>query len=114
MRPLLTKMGSAIVVGMTSLTFIIFKVIEKTNAIAQFEQDAQLGNISDVERMDGIKQVISEVNPGQTAGLLLAMVLIPLIFGFVSYILYQKHYKLDEKTYDDICAQLEERKSEGD
>ena len=35
--------------------------------------------------------------------------IIPLVFGFVSYLLYQKYYKLDEKTYEDICRQLEER-----
>ena len=40
------------------------------------------------------------------------MVLIPLVFGFVSYILYQKFYKLDEKTYADICAQLETKEQE--
>ncbi len=111
MRPLLTKMGSAIVVGLTSLTYLIFQVTEKTNAIADFEQQAQLGQITDEARLSGINQVIAGVNAGQTTGLLLAMVLIPLVFGLASYLLYQKFYKLDEKTYDDICRQLEERKA---
>ena len=106
MRPLLTKMGSAIVVALTSLTYLIFRVTEKTNAIADFEQQAQIGTISDAARMEGIHQVIETVDPGQTTGLLLAMVILPLVFGFVSYLLYQKHYKLDEKTYEDICRQL--------
>ena len=107
MRPLLTKMGSAIVVGLTSLTYLIFKITEKTNAISNFEQQAELGHITDEQRLEGIKEVISGVANSQTIGLLLAMVLIPLVFGFVSFILYQKFYKLDEKTYADICAQLE-------
>ncbi len=111
MRPLLTKMGSAIVAAFTSLTFIIFKVVEKTNAIADFEQQAELGKITDDARLEGINGVIGTVGSWQTTGLLLAMVIIPLVFGFVSYILYQKFYKLDEKTYDNICAQLEERKA---
>ncbi|MBO4326614.1 MAG: MFS transporter [Clostridia bacterium] len=110
MRPLLTKMGSAIVVALTSLTFLIFRVVEKTNAIASFEQDAQLGKITEDARLAGINDVISGVETWQTIGLLLAMVFIPLVFGFISYLLYQKFYKLDEKTYDDICAQLEEKK----
>ena len=59
----------------------------------------------------GIKGVIDGVESYQTLGLLLAMVLIPIVFGFISYILYQKKYKLDEKTYEDICRQLEERKA---
>ncbi|MCR5456572.1 MAG: MFS transporter [Clostridiales bacterium] len=111
MRPLLTKMGSAIVVALTSLTYLIFNITEKTNLISSFEQQAQLGEITDVERMEGIKSVIDGVESSQTLGLLMAMVLIPIVFGFVSYILYQKKYKLDEKTYDDICRQLEERKA---
>ncbi len=111
MRPLLTKMGSAIVVALTSLTYLIFHVTEKTNAIAHFEQQAQLGAITDTARMEGIKEVINGVHAGQTTGLMLAMVLIPLVFGFISYLLYQKHYKLDERTYEDICAQLEAKKA---
>ena len=111
MRPLLTKMGSAIVVALTSLTYLIFRVTEKTNAIADFEQKAQLGTITDTARMEGIREVINGVEPGQITGLLLAMVLIPLVFGFASYLLYQKFYKLDEKTYEDICRQLDEKKN---
>ena len=112
MRPLLTKLGSAIVVGLTSLTYIIFKVMEMTNRISDYEQQAEIKAITNEERMAGINDVIAQVKPGQTTGLLLAMVLIPLVFGFVSYILYQKFYKLDEKEYDEICAQIEARKAE--
>ena len=112
MRPLLTKMGSAIVVALTSLTYLLFRVTEKTNAIADFEQQAQLGTITDTARMDGIRQVISTVSADQTTGLLLAMILIPLVFGFASYMLYQKKYKLDEKRYEEICAELEAKKAQ--
>ena len=107
MRPLLTKMGSAIVVALTSLTYLLFSVTEKTNQISSFEQQAQLGEITDVARMEGIRGVIAGVSSSQTNGLLLTMVIIPLVFGLISYLLYQKNYKLDEKTYEDICHQLE-------
>ena len=112
MRPLLTKMGSAIVVALTSLTYLLFRVTEKTNAIADFEQQAQLGAITDTARMDGIRTVISSVSTQQTTGLLLAMILIPLVFGFASYVLYQKKYKLDEKRYEEICLELEGKKAQ--
>ncbi len=111
MRPFITKLGSAIVVALTSLTYLIFQVTEKTNAIASYEQQAQLGEITDSARLEGIKGVIAGVHAGQTTGLLLAMVLIPLIFGFASYLLYQKHYTLDEKRYEEICRELEERQA---
>ena len=60
-------------------------------------------------RVVGIKGVIGSISGDQTTGLLLAIVLIPLVFGFVSYLLYQKFYKLDEKTYQDICSQLDQK-----
>ena len=88
MRPLLTKMGSAIVVAITSLTYLLFSVTEKTNQISSFEQQAELGQITDAVRMEGINGVIASVNASQTNGLLLAMVIIPLVFGFISYLLY--------------------------
>ena len=81
-----------------------------TNQISSYEQQAELNEISPEARMEGINAVISQVKTGQTAGLLWAMVLIPLVFGFVSYILYQKFYKLDEAKYDEICAELEVKK----
>ena len=109
MRPLLTKLGSAIVVGLTSLTYIIFRVMEKTNEIAEFEQQGEIGKITSDARMEGINGVIATIESSQTTGLLMAMVLVPLVFGFLSYILYQKFYKLDEKKYDEICAELEVR-----
>ncbi|MBR0462813.1 MAG: MFS transporter [Clostridia bacterium] len=109
MRPLLTKMGSAIVVALTSASYLLFSVTEKTNQISSFEQQAELGQITDAARMEGINGVIASVQSGQTNGLLLTMVIIPLVFGFASYLLYQKNYKLDERTYEDICRQLEAR-----
>ena len=38
--------------------------------------------------------------PGRTAALLL-----------LSYVLYLRHYKLDEPEYDRICAELKERRA---
>ena len=107
MRPLLTKMGSALVVALTYLTYMIFRITDKTNAISSFEQQAELDQITAEARLEGINGVITTITSGQKNGLLLAMVIIPLVFGLASYILYQKNYKLDEQTYDDICRQLE-------
>ena len=56
-----------------------------------------------------INGVIATVQPYQKNGLLMAMILVQLVFGVISYLLYQRFYKLDEKTYEDICRQLEEK-----
>ena len=37
------------------------------------------------------------------------MTLLPCALMFLSYILYRRHYKLDEAEYSRICAELETR-----
>ena len=39
------------------------------------------------------------------------MVIIPCALMLVSYVLYKKHYKLDEDEYARICSELEARKA---
>ena len=41
---------------------------------------------------------------------LLCMVVIPFVMMLVSYLLYRKHYILDEEEYDRICKVIAERK----
>ena len=38
------------------------------------------------------------------------MTILPFLLLFLSYILYKKHYILDEPEYDRICRELEARK----
>ena len=51
------------------------------------------------------------IAPGQTLALLLCMAIIPCVLMLTSYVLYKKHYKLDEDEYTRICAELEARKA---
>jgi melibiose permease/lactose/raffinose/galactose permease len=50
------------------------------------------------------------VQPGQSFGLLLVMTVLPCALMFLSFVLYQKRYTLDEREYDRICAELRLRK----
>ena len=38
--------------------------------------------------------------------------MIPFLFMLCSYLIYRKHYNLDENRYDQICRELAERKGE--
>lgn len=109
-RPLITKMSSALVVMMTTVTYMIFGVTNYTNQISDLESAAAAGTITDVEKLDAIGQVIQGVDQGQTLGLLVLMVVIPFAMMLLSNGLYQKHYKLDEAEYERICKELEARK----
>ena len=109
-RPLITKMSSALIVVMTTATYMIFGVTNYTNQISELENASAAGLISDVEKLDAIKNVLQGVDPSQTWGLLILMVVIPYSMMILSNALYQKKYTLDEAEYDRICKELAARK----
>ena len=57
--------------------------------------------------------MIQGVNASQTGGLFLCITVVPFVMMLISYLLYQKHYKLDEKEHERICAELAARKELG-
>ena len=109
-RPFFTKMASAVVVVITYVTYLIFGVTAYTNQISDLESAAASGMITEAEKLTGIESVLAGVQGNQSSGLLLCMVVLPFALMFLSYILYCKHYILDEEEYDRICKVIEERK----
>lgn len=111
LRPFLTKLASALIVLITNASYIIFGVTGYTNQISDFENQCARNLITESEKISSISSVISGIEPGKTLALLLCMVIIPCTLMLVSYVLYKKHYKLDEDEYARICAELEARKA---
>ena len=111
LRPFLTKLASALTVAIANITYIAFNIIEYTNGISELEQAANAGDISGEAKAEAITSLLQGVHHSQTTGLLLVMTVVPCALMFLSYILYKKHYKLDEDEYDRICAELAERKA---
>ena len=109
-RPFFTKMASALVVVITSVTYVIFNVTGYTNQISDLESAAASGLISEAEKLSSIQSVLSSVQLSQSNGLLLCMVVLPFVLMLASYLLYRKHYILDEEEYDRICKIIAERK----
>ena len=112
LRPFLTKLASALTVGIATATYIIFNILDYTNGIADFEQQANQGLLTSDQKADAITQLLQGVQAGQSRGLLLVMTVLPCALMFLSYILYKRRYKLDEAEYDRICAELEARKAQ--
>lgn len=110
LRPFLTKMASALVIALTSLTYILCGVTGTTNQISELENAAAKGLITEAEKLASIDGVIASVTAGQTNGLFLCMTLLPFALMLISYILYQKKYTLDEPEYARICAELDKRR----
>ena len=113
LRPFLTKMGSAIIVLVTSITYLLFGVTSYTNQISSLESAATAGTIGEAEKLSAIDQITAAVSGSQTTGLLFVMVLLSGILLVISYLLYRKHYRLDEAEYERICQELKTRKAEG-
>ena len=93
-------------------TFIVdpYELPDMEKAVAEAQAIAEkLGmelKIHDVE----FGSIIAGVQSSQSSGLLLCMVVVPFVLMFLSYLLYRKHYILDEEEYDRICRVIAERK----
>ncbi len=58
LRPFITKMSSALIVALTSATYLLFGVTGYTNAISELEQQCAQGLISEEEKLEEISEVI--------------------------------------------------------
>lgn len=110
LRPFLTKLASALIVLFTTGSYLIFGVTGYTNRISELEQLASQGLLSEAEKLAQITGVVGGVSPFQTGGLLCVMSLLPWICMVVSFLLYCRHYILDEEEYKRIVGELQERK----
>lgn len=106
-RPLLTKLGSAIIAGVTSLSYVIFSVTDITSSINTIDSSIIPSEAKDVR----IANLIDSINSGTTTGLLLLMVLVPAVLMTLSFVVYQLKYKLDEKEFDRIVAELDKKRA---
>lgn len=106
-RPFVTKMASAIIVVITTVSYILSGVTGYTNRISDLESAAAMGTITETEKLASIQGVVGEVTEGQKLILLLCMTIVPCVLMLVSNYLYQKKYKLDEEAYARICKELE-------
>ena len=111
MRPFLTKMASSFTVIITTVSYVVCKVTNYTNAISDFEREAETGAITVDDKTAKIAEVCGSVTNGQKVGLLLAMTLIPCVLMLISAVLYRKFYKLDEERYDEICKEIAAKKT---
>ena len=110
LRPFLTKMSSAFIVLITNVSYIVFGVTKYTNKISDLENQCARNLITEQDKISSIGSVIGGIEPGKTLALLVCMVVIPCALMLISYLLYKKHYKLDEDEYSRICSELEARK----
>lgn len=105
-RPFFTKMSSALIVVITSVSYMMFGVTDITNRISDLESAAAGGTITEAEKLASISGIIGNVEKSQTMGLLICMTVLPCVLMLISYFLYQKKYTLDEEEYERICKEI--------
>ena len=86
-RPFFTKMGSAVVVIITSLSYMLFGITGFTNQISDLESAAASGLITEAEKLSSIEQVLAGVQGSQSTGLILCMIVLPFALMLISYLL---------------------------
>ena len=112
LRPFITKLASALNVAIAYLAYMIFDTLRFTNGIAELETQANEQLITEAAKNQQIAVLLKDVQPGQSGGLLMVMTVLPFLLMLISYLLYKKHYTLDEPEYERICKELENRKQE--
>ncbi|NLE15728.1 MAG: hypothetical protein GX626_07635 [Spirochaetales bacterium] len=111
LRPFLTKFASALVVAITSASYMVFGVTGFSNRISDMENQTARKLISEAEKLSNITTILQEVQKSQTKGLLVVFTVVPLVLMYLSYLIYKRKYRLDEGEYDRICAELAKRKA---
>ena len=103
--------AKTLTVAIANATYLAFHILEYTNGIAGFEQQANQGVLTSDQKADAITNLLQGVRHGQSVGLLLVMTVLPCVLMFLSYVLY---YRPDAAARDErerICGELERRKA---
>lgn len=100
-QPFINQFGSAVSKGIVSFTLIISGLNMVANELGLYPEGSPEFN----EIIDAI--------PGSSIWIMkIAMMILPLICILIGFFLYQKKFKIDEKLYAEIVADLEAKNSE--
>lgn len=111
MRALVAKFGSAIQRLLIYVTLSATMLYGITQKISDLEYQKAAGSITAEEVKTQALAACEGIQSGQFLGLAIGMLLIPLVCLLVSCFLSGKIFKIDEKKYQEICAELDARKT---
>lgn len=106
LNPLITKFASAIQAGIFSITMIISGLNAYSLKISEIEKSTTLTTAQIKEQASA---VAASVPDSATFIMRMSMMILPLILIIASYFVYKKFYKIDDKMYSQIIADLTER-----
>ncbi len=106
LNPFITKMASAVEVGIFSFTLLISGINGYSNQISELEKSTTL--TQEQIKMQA-QAVASSVPDSATMIMRISMIVLPLILIVISYWVYRRFYKIDDKMYTQIIADLNAR-----
>lgn len=105
-RAFLTKLGNALNTLVVMLFYIVIGVNRETNAIADLEQQANIGTISGEDKLVQISEIIKNIAPAKTYALLALVALCTVGTYTVAYIIFKKKYIIDEAYFEKMSEEL--------
>ncbi|MBQ3603139.1 MAG: MFS transporter [Clostridia bacterium] len=111
-RPFMAKMSSALQKLITMVTYLAIGMLSITNGISDLEQQANLGYISEEEKLTGVQAVLDGADGYMVIVLRLIIGVIPIVLMSIGYIVMVRKTKIDEKQYEHMLAEIEKRKQE--
>ncbi|WP_024865798.1 glycoside-pentoside-hexuronide (GPH):cation symporter [Butyrivibrio sp. FCS014] len=109
-RSFATKLSGALNQGAASLILIISGIYAVSQNISALEVEVGNGTLDSATALGLADGYIAGVLPSQTLTLRLGMVFVPLVVMIASYLIVSRGYKIDEKEYDRLVAEIEKRK----
>ena len=110
-RPFMVKLSGAIQYGIVSLALVVCGLYNITEQISDIKLDVSQGIIDATEETAKIEELLQTATDGQMLGLSIAMTIVPIILLLASQLIIKKKYIIDEKLYDQMVAEIEQRKS---
>ncbi len=108
-RSFAVKFASAINQGISALVLIVSGIYGISRQISALEIEVGRGAMTSSEALDLANGYIATVTNVQTFILRLGMVMIPMAAMLSCYFIVRSKYKIDEKMYADMVAEIESR-----
>jgi Na+/melibiose symporter-like transporter len=111
LRSLNAKMSSAVQQAVLYIFLASAGLLTVVSQLSNYQQELAMGTISqDVANNLSNSYIASNVEVWQVVVYKIGVAIIPMILLVVAYILIKKHYKIDEKMYNQMVKEIKERK----
>jgi len=111
LRPFTVKIADAIKQGVYTLTFVITGLTGLSTQISDLENKQKLGELTTQEVVDQVAPLVAAIPDASLITYKAIMTLLPALLFVICYFILRKYYKIDEKTYDIYCKDIEARKA---